>query len=322
MTSKFYSREILKRIAGISAPLINNFTGKQKIEMQNEGEYHPVFIIGAPRTGSTILYQIISNELDILYIDNLIDAFYRNFLWAFKLSDKLFNAKSHNCFKSIHGNTWKCGLHAPSECGEFWYQWLPREKHFIDYKDTDSIVMQSIQTELYSVINFFDKPLLMKNLNAGQRLRLLCQVCPDAKFISVVRDKIDTANSILNSRRKSGVKEGDWWSVKPKDFENLLGLNEHEMVIRQIYYLEKQISEDIKLFPSSNYIVINYDEINENYISVVNKVKNFIGGKIQFRTNRVKPGISGSKNIMDNSDITLLKKYYQKLDWDKLNIEH
>ena len=30
----------------------------------------PIFIIGAPRTGSTILYQGLTNQADVLYIDN------------------------------------------------------------------------------------------------------------------------------------------------------------------------------------------------------------------------------------------------------------
>ena len=85
----------------------------------------PVFIIGAPRTGSTFLYQSITNSLDVAYIDNLVELFYDSFCAGFFISKALYGNKPHNNFVSYHGNTRRLGgLHAPSECGAFWYRWL------------------------------------------------------------------------------------------------------------------------------------------------------------------------------------------------------
>jgi hypothetical protein len=59
------------------------------------------------------------------------------------------------------------GMNAPSECGQFWYRWLPKEHHCIDYDEiTDEIINQN-RTEISAVINYFDKSTLFKNLNAG-----------------------------------------------------------------------------------------------------------------------------------------------------------
>jgi hypothetical protein len=125
--------------------------------------------------------------------------------------------------------------------------------------------------------------------------------------------------SILNSRKKSGVKDGEWWSVKPKNFDRLLKLNEHDMIIQQIYYLEKQISEDLKLFPKSNSVVIDYCEICDNYIDAVDKIKKLLPGDIRERDNRKKPAIKLTKNKIDNSDSELFREYYKKLNWDEIN---
>ena len=188
LNPKNYIRFFISKFFSLVSPLIKVWEDKQiKKYASMPLKHQPVFIIGAPRTGSTILYQTITNQLDVLYIDNLVCHFYRNIFFGFWLSNKLFKQKAHNCFKSNHGNTSSCGLHAPSECGGFWYRWLPNDRHFIDYDDITDEMVEQIREEITAVINYFDKPLVFKNLNAGQRLRLLQRCFPEAKFIFTKR---------------------------------------------------------------------------------------------------------------------------------------
>ena len=199
---KNYINFAINKILTLLIPIIKAWEGKYMKKYANQALKHqPVFIIGAPRTGSTILYQTLTNQLDVLYVDNLTCRFEKNFFFGFCLSDKLFKQKAHNCFKSNHGDTTKCGLHAPSECGGFWYRWLPLDRHFIDYDDITDDMVSEIRDEITTIINYFDKPLVFKNLNAGQRLRLLSKCFPDAKFIFMKREFIFTAQSIIKAKK-------------------------------------------------------------------------------------------------------------------------
>ena len=149
------------------SPIIKKWESKRIKKYANQPLKHqPVFIIGAPRTGSTILYQALTNQLDVLYVDNLTCKLYGNLFFGFRLSNKLFKQKAHNCFKSNHGDTSVCGFHAPSECGEFWYRWLPRDRHFIDYDDMTNEMVMQIRDEITAVTNYLDKHLVIKNINA------------------------------------------------------------------------------------------------------------------------------------------------------------
>ncbi len=284
-------------------------------------EKQPVFIIGAPRTGSTILYQILTNELDVLYIDNLIDIFHKNISLGFRLSTKFFEGKAHNCFTSREGDTWSCGLHAPSESGEFWYQYLPRNKHYIDEPDINDKLVNDFQKQIFPVIEKFEKPFLFKNLNVGQRLKLIKRIAPNAKFIYVRRNFIDTAFSILNSRRKLRVEKSEWWSIKPKGYEEKFGENEFELITNQIFYLEKQIAEDLHLFDSGNFITLFYDEIYKNFNDVIKKVSDFIGTKQAFRPNKIEPILKERKAIQRNiEEEKLFLNYSNKFNWDETKI--
>jgi hypothetical protein len=305
---------IRNKIITFSSPFIKKWEkryykkyGKQPLKHQ------PVFIIGAPRTGSTILYQTITNQLDVLYIDNLTCAFNKNLFFGFWLSDKIFKQKAHNCFKSNHGNTRECGLHAPSECGSFWYRWLPKDKHFIDYDDINEKMVKEIREEITTTINYFDKPIVFKNLNAGQRMRLLKKCFPNAKFIFVKRDVIYTAQSILKAKRKLILKDNEFWSIMPKNVDELKQLNAYEQIVKQIYFLEKQIFEDKELFNSGNFLIVDYYELND-YKKLIQKLQKFIGIGMRDEFNNPEINLT-EKFTLSTFEIDELKKEIEKLDW-------
>ena len=65
------------------SPIIALWEKPKAAEYANKPLMHqPVFIIGAPRTGSTILYQGLTNYIDVLYIDNLTSRLYKNFFFG------------------------------------------------------------------------------------------------------------------------------------------------------------------------------------------------------------------------------------------------
>jgi hypothetical protein len=276
-------------------------------------KHQPVFIIGAPRTGSTVFYQTITNQSDVLYFDNLVCSFYRNILFGFWLSNKLYEQKAHDCFDSDHGSTAKAGLHAPSECGNFWYRWLPKDRHFIDYEDGAAQDAESIQREITAVSNYFNKPIVFKNLNAGQRLRLISKIFPDAKFIFLRRDPFYTAQSILQAKRKLGLPDNHFWSVMPSNSDVLKTLNWPAQIVGQIYYLERQIAADLQLFPSANIVEMNYLDTSEKSINILMST---LG--LEQRECYKSPAIKLSNKITLNStEVELIMAEISKLDWAK-----
>ncbi len=308
---KFSTNKLLR----LTSPLIKVWETKYLEKYGNMPLKHqPVFIIGAPRTGSTIVYQIITNQLDVLFIDNLICKFHRNLFFGFWLSDKIFKQKAHNCFKSEFGNTEKYGLHAPSECGAFWYRWLPKDRHFIDYNDINDKIIKEIRTEITAVINYFNKPIVFKNLNAGQRMRLLKKCFPNAKFIFVKREQIFTAQSILKAKRKLKLKDNDFWSIMPKNVAELKKLdNGYEQIVKQIYFLEKQIFEDKYLFDKRNFFIVKYNELND-CDNLITKLKSFLG--VGFRDKFKNPEINLTEKLsLKPIEINQLKKEIESLVW-------
>jgi len=243
----------------------------------------PVFIIGAPRTGSTILYQALTNAYQFTYIDNVTCTWYRNLRFGLWLSQKKYGEKPHNNFEAEQGNTHKFGGHAPSECGHFWYRWLPKDRHFIDYGEVSQKMVTELREEVFGASGFLQKPLLFKNLNAGQRLRFIYKAFPDAKIIFVRRDPRFVIRSILNVRKKIAVPAGQWWSIMPRNVDSLLELPEGEMCAAQVYHLEYQIEKDLALFHAKNVQEIHYQDFDDSLIHRLGHwagVRPRVGGEI------------------------------------------
>ncbi len=269
----------------------------------------PIFIIGAPRTGSTILYQALTNAYQFAYIDNTVCVWHRNLRFGLWLSQKKYGDQPHNNFRAEHGNTRKFGGHAPSECGQFWYRWLSKDRHFIDHDEVSQKMVTGIREEVLGASAFLQKPLLFKNLNAGQRLRLIHKAFPNAKIIFVRRDPRFVVRSILNARKKVGATEGQWWSIMPPNVDDLLSLPEGGMCAAQVYWLERQIEEDLALFPRDNVQEIHYQEFDDSLIHRLGQwsgVRPRVGGEI--------PGFQHDEpqklSLQEREELTCLTEKY------------
>jgi len=318
LSPKNYLNFILKNILNFCAPFIKIWEKKYFKKYASQSLKHqPVFIIGAPRTGSTILHQTITNQLDVLYIDNLVCWFNKNFFFGFWLSNKLFKQKAHNCFKSIYGNTSKFGLHAPSECGAFWYKWLPTDIHFIDYNNITDEMVREIREEITTVINFFDKPLIFNNNNIGLRIRLIKQAFPDAKYIIADREPFFVSQSLLVARDFFFGNYNTWWSMMPRNFKEIKKLNFVKQVVQQHYFINKQMYADLKsLVENDNYQTVQYSNFVKDKNIILNKIMSLIN-YTQKRNKIVNNDIYESKKIKLKKKIVMsLKKEIEIMDWN------
>lgn len=282
---------------------------------KNKSDLPYVFIIGAPRTGSTILYQTLTNCFKIRYIDNLCATWYKHLSFGMWLSNLRFGLKPHNNFDAVHGNTKNFGEHAPSECGQFWYRWLSKNKDFVDFAEIPRTTVSRIKYELSKANSLYNEPILFKNLNMGQRLRLIKEFAPDSKIIFIQRDPRFTINSILKARRKIEITNNKIWSVKPKNYKVLEKLTEIEMCCAQVYYLEKQIREDLAEFDKLNVKSIHYNNLSEdlidelgNWLCLDRKDKAEIP---QFRKDKL--------SLLKREELNKLQSAVDKYDFDKIN---
>jgi hypothetical protein len=205
--------------------------------------YSPIFVIGAPRSGSTLITQVITDAFDIGYLSN----HHCKFFGTPVLADKLFHplsAKKPSDYTSEYGNTKR--LYAPAECGEFWYRFFRRVPPYVTINDVRDNKMNCFRNTVSALTKTQDKPILFKNLFATLRIRPINKYIPEALFIIIKRDEVANGHSILQSRMKVHGDYSIWWSVPPPNVKTLQILPPEKQVIEQIRQLYALIEKDIE----------------------------------------------------------------------------
>lgn len=319
----WYIRSILK----YSSPLISPF---EKHYINKYGHHTPdqpcLFIIGPPRSGSTILYQLVTSLLDVEYVDNLANLARNNPYFGSRLSKLFYASSSHQNYTSEHGATTVGGLHAPAEPLLF-YKWFPKDRHFTTVTDLNPDQIIEFRKTLYAMINRAGKPMLIKNLSFSLRLQALREILPEAKYIVIRRDPLYTSQSILLAMRKVHYPEHQIWGILPRDFHLLEKLEQHEMVVRQVHQIESQICQDLKGIPEQNILYIDYEHLEDNLQTILREISTLIRAESATRTDPVlensHPHIKVTNRILlPEEEIGILKKHIASLDWELHDTSH
>jgi len=258
----------------------------------------PIFIIGAPRSGSTLLLQCMTEAFDLAYMTNLHHQLYTNPSFVERLV-KPFRRSYQGDFKSKHGRT--KGWLGPSEAGNYWYRFFRKKPQHVGLKDVDPQKMKEMQYSIFKIEQAAQRPVLYKNLPISVRLAPIMKYFPKAVFIIIRRDIISNTNSILNARYKALQKYDEWWSVEPPckpDFENAAP---HIQVIEQIRGIYSEIDKARTGEASSKFHDISYSNLCQKPQQVMQEIKKHLN----------------ENNVVTPWNIDVLPRQFTEVERDK-----
>ena len=247
----FYGAKILTPIDKLSSRVFY-----KNYEKETEFDKPPVFIVGLPRSGTTLVYQYLSLVLDVSYISLAWSLLPRT---APCLKSILFS-KPPADLKSFYGNG--KSLKSPHEGGSIFQQWFPDQiVHYVPDLDRQKA---ADFISYFKKVNFHSKKnFLIKNGRLSVCIHIINKLFPDARFIRIKRDLVEVSLSILRGRE---ILKGDReinWTVTPKEWPQICQLPYPEQVVQQVYYINKQIEEDLKTVASERITTIDYRDFCE-----------------------------------------------------------
>ena len=308
----WFIRSVLKYGSPCIAPLEKRNINK----LGSQTPEHPcIFIIGPPRSGSTIFYQLVTSLLDVSYVDNLANLARDNPYTGSRLSHRFFGDSSHSSFTSEYGQTTGSGLHAPAEA-LFFYKWFP-DQHYAVPSDLSPEQTEAFKRTIYAMINRSDKAMLIKNLSFSLRLQALREILPGARYIVVKRNPLYTAQSILQAMRKNKLPKNRLWGIQPREYRKLEKLEPIEMVVKQVNLIERQIYRDLKDIPKEHILYVDYGQIGTHLESIMNDVCKLCGSSIRRRSSVSQIDIQVKNSFtLPEEDIVLIKNNIQGLEWE------
>lgn len=266
----------------------------------------PTFIVGPPRTGSTLLYQLLVSNYNFSYLSNFTAFFYKNPAWMTKKTLKIKKTYNPDKFESKYGLT--KGLWAPSEAGQLYRYWF-------EQGGLDEEKQIKIKKTLYYISDIVSAPFLWKNLDLSKKIDTLIDIFPDAVFLYMKREPLYTAQSLLLSRYNKYGRSDKWFGIEPPDIENIRYHPPHEQVTLQVKSIEECIAKAINENDLTSVVKVNYEELcreTKDQLSLIQQFYKESGIEVNRVTENIPELKSSNEKKISDKDWKKLKKYVQK----------
>lgn len=235
-------------------------------------QYPVVLIVGAPRSGTTLMLQWLAASGMFAYPSNLIARFYGNPYMGARIQQatltydsnrQIFTKEQSLAFSSDLGRTE--GALAPSE---FWYFW----RRFFEFGDTNFLKAEKLAqidthaflTGLAGLEAALSAPIATKGMILNWNLPFLDKVLPHALFINVERDPFYNAQSLLQARERFFGDRKRWYSFKPPEYDLLSNEPPLSQVVGQIYYNRTGVQDGLAAVEKSRKLSIDYSAFCAN----------------------------------------------------------
>ena len=218
-------------------------------------QFPPVFIIGLPRSGTTLIYQTLCHCFQFAFTPMLTNYM----VWLPSLSARLCRngqLRYASDFKSNYGVS--KGLASPGE-GGMWNLWFSKNRYYREVNTLGGKKAADIIRFVGRTERIFNAPFLNKNLRNNNRIRPLADLFPRALFIVVLRNPRDVALSLLRARVNIYGDVNRFYSIKPSSYAPSPDRSPEKSVVDQMSGLVQDLWEAMVAVGVNRFLVIRYE---------------------------------------------------------------
>ncbi|MHB1241757.1 MAG: hypothetical protein B7Z66_07580 [Chromatiales bacterium 21-64-14] len=220
----------------------------------------PLFIIGAPRSGTTLTYQLVTQEFQAGYFTEIMNYLFGAPNLVLRVLQP-FLGRPKPVFESRYGRI--SGLLAPAENGNFWFRWFPRDGvqgHYLAGGAIKPARYRDMVETVASLSVVLGHPLVFKNVYLTMTVGPLARIFPDARFLLVRRDPVLVIQSVLKARAARTGRE-TWWSVKPPGYRRLLAQPLWQQAVEQVKAVERIARRDLEAWAPGRFMELRYEDL-------------------------------------------------------------
>jgi hypothetical protein len=153
---------------------------------------------------------------------------------------------------------------------------------------------------------------MLKYVLGAYKIDVLKEIFPDIKFLVIKRDPTYIAQSLIIIRRQVFGNIDEWWSLKPREIDELKMLDPYEQVVAQVYYTFKELETKSKMY-KEDFLYLKYEDIIKSPEVELNKIaKKFsLDFRKDYKLPEEKLSISKSQ-IVDDAEFKKIQENVEK----------
>ena len=216
-----------------------------------------LFLIGLPRTGTTLVSQYLAHRLELAYFTNGVGRFPLAPCTVSRWQRRI-HPPYWSDFQSEYGRN--LGPMAPREAGSFWGYYFDIDR----YLEIDDVPAKNLQVVRQTVLRMQDifsgAAFMNKNVKHLLRLNVLARIFPNAHFLVIQRSLADVAISVLIGRRRLSPDGSRWFSIVPQCYKEIHSLPVVEQIPRQLIDIQEKMDKDLGRIDPDRVLYISYAE--------------------------------------------------------------
>lgn len=231
-----------------------------------------IMIVGAPRSGTTVLLQWLADSGCFAYPTNFIARFYGapalGVMLQSLLLDPAFDYRGELSIESQVNEAWRStfgktrGALQPHEFFYFWRQHIPVEQAArLTDAEVGSVDVDGFRAGWAHLEAALAAPVACKGILLQYNIEHVAEWLPTAVFLHVNRGKDANMRSLLRARRSVLGTVEEWFSARPPGYEEVLGLSPEEQVRFQVERTNEWVTSSLARLPAQRSLSIQYEEL-------------------------------------------------------------
>lgn len=225
-------------------------------------EHPPGFVIGPPRSATTLVRHLLSTGLQTSYFSNMTTSTVFALGYPLPLTSAWIVTKMGwlggrgTDFVNDYGRI--DGPGAPTEGEVVWGHWFGTRYDKVAPGDVSSDSAQAMRRAVAGTAHIMGAPFVNKTTALSLRLEALVEIFPKAYFLRVRRNPLNIAQSIYIART---TRYEDWLGARPPE---CIGLTEQPLtaqVAAQVFHVERRIDDSVHRIGSDRVLDVRYADV-------------------------------------------------------------
>ena len=215
-----------------------------------------VLVVGGPRSGTTVVSQVLAKHLNVSFTSNWTGLFPRSPIAAGRLvkrwqREPRVRGGTRNFFGSVSG------MGGPNDAFGVWDRW------FGGVRGKPEPLAAEAAAEMRAFVRAwnqaFGRPLLNKNNRNAMAIEALAEALPGAVFVVVERDPVFVAQSLLESRAMVQGDADAGWGLLARDADPADPEGAVQAVCDQVREFQREINAQAGRIDPARVVRVRYE---------------------------------------------------------------